>query len=91
MTRVPDEADTCSLSCYVRQGMTGTAWFDDVQMVRVADPPLRSVVTSPVYPKLRRSKKIYSIFAWFSRGFPQPPGFSVVETAASRCSGNLLP
>ncbi|MGO8748640.1 MAG: hypothetical protein ACLQNE_21935 [Thermoguttaceae bacterium] len=49
MTRVPEEAGACNLSCYVRQGMTGTAWFDDLQAVRVADPPLRSVLTSPLY------------------------------------------
>ena len=29
--------------------MTGTAWFDDVEVVRVADPPMHTVLLSPVY------------------------------------------
>ncbi|MBC8872672.1 MAG: hypothetical protein H8E44_24835 [Planctomycetes bacterium] len=49
VTRVPEDAGSCSLSCYVRRGMTGTAWFDDVEVFRIVDPPLRSVLTSPVY------------------------------------------
>ena len=46
---VPDEAGRCAFSCYVRRGMTGTAWFDDVEIVRVFQPPMRSMITSPVY------------------------------------------
>lgn len=49
VTRVPKEAATCSLLCYVRKGMTGTAWFDDVELIRIADPPMRTVLLSPVY------------------------------------------
>jgi len=49
VARVPEEAGSCSLSCYVRQGMTGTAWFDDVEVIRIVDPPLRSVLMSPIY------------------------------------------
>lgn len=49
ITRLPEEAASCQVSCYVRRGMTGTAWFDDVEVVRVLDPPMRSVVLSPVY------------------------------------------
>ena len=49
VTRVPEDAGSCSLSCYVRQGMTGTAWFDDVEVIRIVDPPLRSMLTSPIY------------------------------------------
>lgn len=49
VTRLPENAVTCNLSCYVRKGMTGTAWFDDVQLVRVSDPPMQSVLLSPVY------------------------------------------
>jgi hypothetical protein len=29
--------------------MTGTAWFDDVEVIRVYEPPLRSVLTSPIH------------------------------------------
>jgi hypothetical protein len=49
VVRVPDDAAAASLSCYVRQGMTGTAWFDDVELVRVADPPLETFLVEPVY------------------------------------------
>ena len=49
VARLPKEAVSCQVSCYVRKGMTGTAWFDDVEVVRVADPPMRSVLLSPVY------------------------------------------
>jgi hypothetical protein len=46
---VPAEAGGCTLTCYVRQGMTGTAWFDDVELVRVTDPAMRTMLVSPVY------------------------------------------
>ncbi len=49
IVQVPEAAGRCTLSCYVRRGMTGRAWFDDVQVVRVFEPPLRTVLTSPVY------------------------------------------
>jgi len=49
VTRIPAAAASVRFSCYVRKGMTGKAWFDDVEMVRVIDPPLQSIVTSPVY------------------------------------------
>ncbi len=38
ITRLPEDAAFCMVACYVRQGMTGTAWFDDVEVVRIADP-----------------------------------------------------
>ena len=46
--RVPDRAAGCSLTCYVRKGMTGTAWFDDV-MVREYYPPLVDAITADAY------------------------------------------
>jgi len=49
VTRVPSEAARFSLTCYVRKGMTGTAWFDDVELVRVSDPPMRTMLLTPVY------------------------------------------
>ena len=49
VTRVPKEAASFTAVCYVRKGMTGTAWFDDVEVVRVVDPPMRSVLLSPAY------------------------------------------
>jgi len=49
VVRVPRAAGRVSLTCYVQKGMTGTAWFDDVELVRVADPPIKTVLISPVY------------------------------------------
>ncbi len=49
ITRLPEDAASCMVACYVRQGMTGTAWFDDVEVVRIADPPMQSVLLTPVY------------------------------------------
>jgi hypothetical protein len=48
-TRIPEGATAFSLACYVRNKMTGTAWFDDVEVVRVADQPLQSVLVEPAY------------------------------------------
>ena len=47
--RIPKEADRCSVTCYVRKGMTGTAWFDDVQVRRFADPIMHTTLLSPSY------------------------------------------
>lgn len=49
VARVPEEAGSVSVTCYVRKGMTGTAWFDDVEVVRIVDPPMQSMVLSPNY------------------------------------------
>ena len=47
--RIPDDAASFSVSCYVRKGMTGTAWFDDVELVRTVEPAMRSMLLSPLY------------------------------------------
>ena len=49
ITRVPEDAASFSLLCYVRERMTGTAWFDDVELVQVVDPPMRTILLSPSY------------------------------------------
>jgi hypothetical protein len=49
ITRLPEKAKSVRLSCYVRKGMTGTAWFDDVELVRLADPPMQMTLLSPGY------------------------------------------
>ncbi len=46
---VPTNAGSSSLSCYVRRGMTGTAWFDDVRVQRMVGPPMRTVLLEPNY------------------------------------------
>ena len=47
--RIPPEAAHCTLSCYVRREMTGTAWWDDVSITPVAERPLSSMLMSPNY------------------------------------------
>ena len=49
VTRIPDDAATVTLACYVRRGMTGTAWFDDVELARIVDPPMQVIMRAPVY------------------------------------------
>ena len=46
---VPKKAGNCRFHCYVRKGMTGTAWFDDVFVERQPAPVMRTVLLSPVY------------------------------------------
>jgi hypothetical protein len=46
---LPPQAQNVRLSCYLRRGMTGTAWFDDLELVRVADPPLATMLLAPLY------------------------------------------
>jgi hypothetical protein len=48
-SRIPAEAKGISLGCYVRQGMTGTAWWDDVCVRRAHEDPLSTVLLSPPY------------------------------------------
>ncbi|MGC8668116.1 MAG: hypothetical protein ACP5VE_08390 [Chthonomonadales bacterium] len=47
--RVPQNAAVVSVSVYVRKGMTGTAWFDDVQVSEVPDPPFEGSIVIPGY------------------------------------------
>ncbi len=48
--RIPeDKAGSCSLACYVRKGMTGTAWWDDISVRRFREAPLSAVLKSPNY------------------------------------------
>lgn len=48
--RIPETAASpCSLACYVRQGMTGTAWWDDVTVQRFREDPMSVVLKAPNY------------------------------------------
>ncbi len=47
--RVPPTAVSCNITCYLRKGCTGTAWFDDVELRRHREPPLRTLLTRPSY------------------------------------------
>jgi hypothetical protein len=43
--KTPEKAERCSVTCYVRKGMTGTAWFDDVAVRRYQAPLLTGATT----------------------------------------------
>lgn len=45
---IPSNAAGCDISCYLRKGMTGTAWWDDV-CVREYRPPLIEALTTDCY------------------------------------------
>ena len=47
--RVPENAGRCTISCYVRQGMTGTAWWDDISLRRTREKPMACVLMTPNY------------------------------------------
>jgi len=47
--RVHARAATCTVTCYVRQGMTGKAWWDDVSVRRYRESPLATLLTWPAY------------------------------------------
>ncbi|HQE83164.1 MAG TPA: hypothetical protein PLM14_09195 [Candidatus Hydrogenedentes bacterium] len=48
--RIPEAAaGPCPLACYVRQGMTGTAWWDDLTVSRFIEDPLSAVLKAPNY------------------------------------------
>lgn len=49
MARIPEEAVSFTLSCYVRRGMTGTAWFDDVAVEEIREDPMKTVLLYPNY------------------------------------------
>lgn len=46
---LPQEATHARIAAYARKGSAGEAWFDDLEIVKVADPAFRSVVTMPIY------------------------------------------
>ncbi len=46
---IPDNAASCAITCYLRKGMTGTAWFDDVEVKRYRGPFMETMLTSPNY------------------------------------------
>ncbi len=46
---VPAGAARATVSCYVRRGMTGTAWWDEVSVRRWRRRPMVSILTSPSY------------------------------------------
>ncbi len=74
--RVPEGAVSCIVHCYVRRGMTGKAWFDDVEVRQwLAPVTLETMLLSPNYrglvmPGNRRAE--YSASAGFGDSGLQP-------------------
>lgn len=57
--RVPANATRCSVTCYVRKGMTGKAWWDNVEVRQWREPALQTMLIRPNYrgqitPETRR-------------------------------------
>lgn len=48
-TRVPAGAAGGHVLCYVRKGMTGTAWWDDVSVRRIRERAFHSLLVRPSY------------------------------------------
>jgi len=46
---IPTNATSAAVELYLRQGMTGMAWFDDVTVVEEYPPPLDCVILQPNY------------------------------------------
>ncbi len=46
---IPEEAAGSTVICYLRKGMTGTAWFDDVTVKRYRGPLLEAMLVEPSY------------------------------------------
>jgi hypothetical protein len=47
--RVPEGAENCTVICYLRQGITGKAWWDDVEVRQWRQPPLETLLLKPSY------------------------------------------
>lgn len=47
--QVPDDAASMTISCYLRKGMTGTTWWDDVSVRRWRQRPMDVLLVSPNY------------------------------------------
>jgi hypothetical protein len=47
--KVPPAAAKAYVLCYVRKGMTGQAWWDEVEVRQWQEPPLQSLLLEPGY------------------------------------------
>jgi len=55
-TALPREAARVTLACYVRKGMTGTAWWDNVSVRRWREKPIETALLLPAYRGLLPEK-----------------------------------
>lgn len=63
-TSVPAEADTCRLVLYLRPKMTGTVWFDDVE-IRLAQDRWNAWVTSG-YERVSKANASLSVSVYYT-------------------------
>jgi hypothetical protein len=83
---IPTNAARTTLSCYVRKGMTGEAWFDDVRLHRVLDASLESVLVSPPYRgRVARNGPTNAVV----RAFVNPESFRGLELGDLRLIATL--
>ena len=47
--RIPEGAAGCHVTCYLRPGMTGKAWWDDVEVRQWRQPLLQTLLLEPNY------------------------------------------
>ncbi|MCC6491071.1 MAG: carbohydrate binding domain-containing protein [Candidatus Hydrogenedentes bacterium] len=47
--RIPEGVSGGTITCYLRKGMTGTAWWDDVEVKQFRGDPLSIVLLAPNY------------------------------------------
>ncbi|MCP4640372.1 MAG: hypothetical protein GY851_08070 [bacterium] len=47
--RIPDGAVQCRFCCYLRKGMTGSAWWDEARLLLVREDPLQTIMDYPRY------------------------------------------
>lgn len=52
---IPTNTTSVNVELYLRKGMTGTAWFDDVTIAEELPPPLDAVLLRPSYRGQRNS------------------------------------
>jgi hypothetical protein len=49
--RIPEDAAGISVSCYLRQRMSGEAWWDDIEVKLAKQDPLEVILATPNYRK----------------------------------------
>lgn len=49
VAEIPNDASSAYITCYVRKGMTGKAWFDEVKVEKLDNPELNVYLLEPHY------------------------------------------
>ena len=76
---VPPEATSLNVTLYIRKGMTGEAWFDDVEVAEYWGRPLEAYLVQPAYRGLifedepRAAVRVHVDLAEIIEGHPWRP------------------